>query len=77
LLASPATPLPAAQLTTTHQPRHPPPQPTPPPPPLQIKTDEDGYNIGIIFDNRTRPHQYEKFGGVSHANAENTSRGSA
>jgi hypothetical protein len=28
----------------------------------QVKTDENGANIGIIWDNRTRPHQYSKPG---------------
>jgi hypothetical protein len=28
----------------------------------QYKTDENGANIGIIWDNRTRPHQYSKPG---------------
>jgi hypothetical protein len=37
---------------------------------MQVKTDEAGYNIGIIFDNRTRPHQYERFGGVADGVAE-------
>lgn len=28
----------------------------------QVKTDEDGANIGILWDNRKRPHQYSKPG---------------
>lgn len=29
---------------------------------LQYKMDEDGANIGILFDNRVRPQQYSKPG---------------
>jgi hypothetical protein len=29
---------------------------------LQWKVDENGANIGILWDNRTRPHQYSKPG---------------
>jgi hypothetical protein len=29
---------------------------------LQYKIDEDGANIGVLFDNRVRPHQYSKPG---------------
>jgi hypothetical protein len=29
---------------------------------LQWKVDKDGANIGILWDNRTRPHQYSKPG---------------
>lgn len=28
----------------------------------QYKIDEDGANIGVLFDNRVRPHQYSKPG---------------
>lgn len=28
----------------------------------QIKMDEDGANVGVLWDNRTRPHQYSKPG---------------
>jgi hypothetical protein len=29
---------------------------------LQWKVDKDGANIGILWDNRTRPHHYSKPG---------------
>lgn len=29
---------------------------------LQYKMDDDGANIGILFDNRIRPHQYSRPG---------------
>lgn len=29
---------------------------------LQYKVDKDGANIGVLFDNRVRPHQYSKPG---------------
>lgn len=29
---------------------------------IQYKIDEDGANIGVLFDNRVRPHQYSKPG---------------
>eukprot|EP00878_Enallax_costatus_P040856 GHUV01047255.1.p3 GENE.GHUV01047255.1~~GHUV01047255.1.p3 ORF type:complete len:119 (-),score=25.76 GHUV01047255.1:1410-1766(-) len=28
----------------------------------QVKQDEDGANIGVLWDNRKRPHQYSKPG---------------
>lgn len=29
---------------------------------LQWKIDEGGANLGVLWDNRTRPHQYSKPG---------------